>query len=395
MLKLIRIKFRIIAFTFSDSLKTIFRDPGAILILLFASVAYPVVYSIAYSNDVIQEIPMVVIDNDQTASSRLWSQMLDATPQAEVVAKVEGMTQAEDYFWEGKAHGVLLIPKDFEKNLIKGEQATIGMYADASNFLFYKETFKSTMRTTSTMAAGVEFKKLLLKGNRPEQAISQIQPIKTRVYNLYNPEGSYGSFVMPGMIILILQQTMLIGIGLIGGAGRERKRDLNKTIGISLKNHPFVAIIGKSLAYFVIGTFNIIFTFVLVYNWFSFPSKGDFINIIILSIPFLFSVIFLGLAISLLFKHREHSIIFLVFLSPIVLFVSGLSWPVESIPKVLHGVFQIAPSTQMIPAYLRLRTMGVPLSDVSGEFSILLIQMVAYFLIAGFGFKYSMRKSTM
>jgi len=93
--------------------------------------------------------------------------------------------------------------------------------------------------------------------------------------------------------------------------------------------------------------------------------------------------------ISMLFRRREHSIMTLVFVSPIVLFVSGLSWPETSIPPLLNLFSHIFPSTSMIPAFLRIRSMGVSINDVRPELTFLMIQMIVYFLLASATYKIS------
>ena len=149
----------------------------------------------------------------------------------------------------------------------------------------------------------------------------------------------------------------------------------------------FSVVFGKGLAYFVIYLANIAYTLVYLSKWFGFPDKGSFADICILLVPYLFSVIFLGLMISMLFRRREHSIMTLVFVSPIVLFISGLSWPVSSIPPLLYKLSHIFPSTSMIPAFLRIRTMGVSISDVRPELLFLVIQMIVYFIMASVAYK--------
>lgn len=391
MINKIKTDMKVLQLSFSDSIKTIFTDSGALLILIFAAVFYPVVYSIAYNNQVVREIPTVIVDNDNTALSRQWCKMLDATPELKIVTKTVDIISAEELFWKEQANAIVLISNGFEKDVLKGNKATVSLYADASNFLLYKETLKSTLSANGTFAAGIEYKKYLSKVDRPELAISQMQPFKTSVYNLFNPAGSYGSFVMPGLMLLIIQQTLLIGIGLVGGAGRERKRSTHLHFGFHLVDHAFAAITGKSLAYFLIGLFNVLFASIFIYHWFSFPAKGEFFNLMILAVPFLLSTVFMGMSISLLFKHREHAIIALVFLSPIVLFASGLSWPVESMPAILHTVFKIFPSTYAIPAFIRLRTMGVSIVDIKSELLFLIIQVFVYYVIAGLSFKWVLK----
>jgi len=94
--------------------------------------------------------------------------------------------------------------------------------------------------------------------------------------------------------------------------------------------------------------------------------------------PFLVATIFMGIGLSTLFKHRESAIVFMVFLSPIALFLSGISWPVSAIPGWLVELSKVLPGTTAIPAYLRLRTMGVGLPEVKHELLFLYAQAGVY-----------------
>ena len=376
-------------FSLIDELKTIFSDSGAMLILFFAVFSYPLVYSIAYKNNVVRDIPVSIVDLDKTSVSRQLTRMLGATKEISVNHEVGSLQEAKQLFWDGDSKGIILIPEGFEKNLSKGFQTSLGVYCDASYFLIYKETLSGTIQATGTLSAGVEIKRLLAAGSSEEQAKQQRDPMPTKFYSLYNPAGSYGSSIMPGMILIILQQTLLIGIGMIGGAGKERRNNQEIKPGVRVRQGMFSVVFGKGLAYFLIYIPNIAFTLVYLSKWFGFPDKGSFTDVCILLVPYLFSVIFLGLMISMLFRRREHSIMALVFFSPIVLFLSGLSWPKTAIPHLLSLIAQIFPSTTMIPAYLRVRTMGVPISAVKPELLFLLCQMIVYFLIASAVYKIS------
>lgn len=374
-------------FSFADELKAIMKDKGAMLIFFLAVFAYPLIYSIAYKNNVVRDIPLTVVDFDNTALSRQMIRMLDATKEISVVREVESLHDARQIFWDGNSKGVILIPKGFEKELFRGSQTSVSVYCDASYFLIYKETLSGAIQATGTFSAGVEIKRLMANGVGEELAIQQRDPMPSRFYNLYNPAGSYGSYVMPGIILIILQQTLLIGIGMIGGAGKERRNNQMVKRGLRVRQGMFSVIFGKGLAYFVIYLANIVFTLVYLTHWFGFPDKGSFSDVCILLVPYLFSVIFLGLMISMLFRRREHSIMTLVFVSPIVLFISGLSWPETSIPPLLNQLSHIFPSTTMIPAFLRIRSMGVSIFDVRSELILLVIQMIVYFIMAAFAYK--------
>jgi ABC-2 type transport system permease protein len=377
----ILIRIRITSISFINEIKAIMTDGGALLILFGASIIYPIIYSIAYQKNVLRETPIAVVDLDKTVSSRQISKMIDATEKLKVNYKPSSLTEAQTLFWEGNVRGVVLIDNNFEKNILKGQIADVSVYCDASYFLLYKETLLSTLAATSTFSGGVEVRRLMAGGHSLEQAIEQQNPLQTEYFSMYNPSGSYGSYVMPGIIIVILQQALLIGIGMISGASREKRSHFNMP-GLHFNGGTFSTIIGKSLAYFCVSILIATFTLIWVYDWFDFPSKSNYLNVLMLVVPYAFSTIFMGLAISFLFHKREQSIMFLVFLSPIVLFLSGISWPIESMPRLVQNLASIFPSTHMVPAYLRIRTMGVGIQQVKTELIALYIQTFLYLLLA-------------
>jgi ABC-2 type transport system permease protein len=381
------ISARIAGFAFIDELRAVFSDTGALLIFFLAVLAYPIVYSIGYKNNLPYDIPIAVVDNDNSTTSRQLTRMFDATQQINVV-RCSDAAQAENLFWENEVRGMIVIPADFEKKIFKGMQAEVGLYCDAGYFLIYKETLNGSIKALGTLSAGIEIKQLLNSGSGYGQALKQRQPFRTEIYSLYNPSGAYGSYVMPGIILLLLQQTLLVGIGMIGGAGREKSNNRMIVPGVTLRQGPFSVVAGKSLAYLVLYITNLVFVLLWIYRWFGFPAKGSLLNVVILLVPYMFSVIFLGMAISLLFKKREHSIMVMVFLSPIILFLSGMSWPVSSLPKWLYAIAHIFPSTSMIPAYLRIRTMGVDLTSVRSELFFMIGQTAVYYFLTCWAYKY-------
>ncbi|MRT93588.1 ABC transporter permease [Ancylomarina sp. 16SWW S1-10-2] len=377
---------------FITELRAIIKDAGVLLLFVVAIVAYSIIYSTAYSNEVLREMPVAVVDHDNSALSRQYSRMVDASEQLDVVKKVMSMHEAKQSFYAGEVRGVVLIPADFEKDIFKGIQTSVSIYGDASYFLVYKQTLSGASFATGTLSAGVEVNKLLADGDHMEQALNQRDPLSIKTYKLYNPSSGYGSFLMPGLILIILQQTLLIGIGMIGGTRKERFSNHYQLPKDLQKGQIAPIIFGKVGAYMSIYLMDSVFALILIHYWFGFPDKANMLDVFTLLIPFLLAVSFLGLAISVLFKRREHSLMFLLFLSPAVLFLSGLSWPATEIPSFLYSLAHVFPSTLMIPAYLRIRTMGVGLSDVSFELLFMMGQVVVYFVLAYVAFRYSLSR---
>lgn len=377
---------------YSEEMRLIMADAGAVLLFIVAMIIYPVVYSIGYSGEVVKDLPVAVVDLNHSNLSRQYSRMLDATEQIHVICKPGSLKEAENLFYEGNIKGIVLIPEDFEKNILQGIQSNVTVYCDASYFLIYKQVYAGAAYSTGTLSAGVEIKKLLAQGRDLNQALDQRDPLKTNVISLYNPSAGYGSFIMPGVLLIILQQTLLIGIGLLGATTREKIKNRNLIVEPLTHGGSITAVLGKSLAYLVIYMFNVLFIMVVIPKWFSFPDKSGFLTTLLLTIPYILSISFLGITISVLFKKRAHALLFMVFLSNVILFFSGLSWPSAALPPLLYKIAHIFPSTLMIPAYLRVRIMGAPLSSVAYEYTFILVQMVVYFVLACVAYKFSSKK---
>jgi ABC-2 type transport system permease protein len=183
---------------------------------------------------------------------------------------------------------------------------------------------------------------------------------------------------MPGIVLIIIQQTLLIGIGLMGGSFSESKASPFLLPAETRRREVLPYLLGKAGAYLVISLFNLVFALVMIHHWFDYPDKAAIIDVLMLIFPYILSVIFLGIGLSTLFRHRESALVFMVFLSPIALFLSGLSWPTSAMPAWLVTISKLMPSTNIVLPYLRLRIMGVGISGVKHDMLLLYLQAAIY-----------------
>lgn len=369
------------AIHFKNELKAIFTDSGAVLILVGALLIYPLLYSFGYFNEVLTDLPVGIVDLDQTPSSRKYIEMLDASRDVSVAYKANSLNEAEQLFMANKISGVLLIPKNFQKDIYSAKQTNVAIYADGSYMLKYKTFYLAATYANAYFSGAVSAKGYMTEGKSLQQAKIASNPLDVQTHTLYNPSGSYGSFIMPGLIIIIIQQTLLIGIGILGGTFSESKESPFVLKERKRLHEVIPLIFGRAGAYLLISAFNICLALILVHDWFNYPDKAEMLDVLMLLFPFLLAVIFFGIGLSTLFKHRESAIVFMMFLSPIALFLSGISWPVSAIPDWLVGLSKLLPGTTVVPAYLRLRTMGVSLSDVKPELFFLYGQAAVYALL--------------
>ena len=367
---------------YRDEFRDIRKDNGAILILVGAMMIYPIIYAIAYKNEVVRELRTTIVDLDRTPTSHQLIKMLEGAEQIEINRVAVSLDEAKDDFFEGNSGGIVVIPQNFEKDILNGKQSNVSVFADGSYFLIYRQLLSGSVKTVGTFSAGIEIKKLMMEGKTYIQAAQLRDPLVADIHFWFNPSSGYGSSMMPGIIIIILQQTLLIGIGMLGGTAKEKKQD-SFLVPVALKKGGVLPILfGKSLSYLTIYAVNCVLTMIWVHSWFSYPNQGSYLTVLMLTLPFLLSVIFMGITCSVLFKRRESSIMFMVFLSPIVIFLSGVSWPASSIPPFLYNLAHLFPSTIMIPAYLRVRSMGVGMYEIRHEYWQMLILMGFYFCSA-------------
>jgi ABC-2 type transport system permease protein len=188
--------------------------------------------------------------------------------------------------------------------------------------------------------------------------------------------------------MLILQQTLVLGIGLSAGTAREENR-YKQLIPVSRHYHGMFRIVfGKALCYFMIYAVMGAWLVAAVPRLFHFPQLATWQSLLTLMIPYILACIFFGMTVSCMVKYRENVMLLMVFISVPLLFLTGASWPQSNIPGAWQGVSWLFPSTFGVRAYTRLNSMGASVSDISTEYIIIWIQALVYFIIACLVYRY-------
>jgi ABC-2 type transport system permease protein len=209
-----------------------------------------------------------------------------------------------------------------------------------------------------------------------------VRPLDYADVPLYNPQAGYGSFILPGVLMLILQQTLVLGIGLSAGTTREQSR-YRQLIPVNRHYRRTLPIVfGKSLCYFMIYAVMGAWLVAGVPRLFHFPQLASPVSLLVLMLPYTLACIFFGMVVSCLVRYRENVMLLVVFISVPLLFLTGVSWPQSHIPGLWQGVSWLFPSTFGIRAYVRMNSMGGTLSDVLNEYHALWIHVLVYFVVA-------------
>jgi ABC-2 type transport system permease protein len=361
---------------FRDEVRGALHDPGALLVLVGAITLYAFFYPTPYRREVLKEVPVAVVDLDRTPLSRQLVRMADAHELIRISGRADSLAEAERLVLRGEAGGVLAIPEGFERDVKRGALATVGAFADATYFLVYRQVLTGLAEATGTLSAGIEVKRLEAQGMPEAKARAFRDPLPLVTRPLFNPAEGYATYVVPGVLILILQQTLLIGIGLRGAA------DLSALGEGPVLSRAAASVAGRSLAFLLLYAVHALFYFGVVARIFGFPVRGGCLASGALVLPFLLATSFLGLSLSVLFTRREAAIQTLLFTSLPAIFLGAFSWPPEGLPHWLRLASQAIPSTSAIPALLRVNQAGASLAHVRHELAVLWALAVAFFVLA-------------
>ena len=350
-------------------------DEGVIVFFIIVPFLYPLLYAYLYNNESVREVPTVVVDNSHSQLSREFVRRVDATGDVDIVSYCQDMEEAKEMIHQREAYGLIYIPKDFAKDVAEHRQTTVELYSDMSGILYYKAVFSSC--TEVSLEMNKEIKATLIPG-ATEQQISAFQyPIEYQYVPMFNTQSGFCTFIIPAVLMLIIQQTMVLGVGMMAGEEREKVRKHIAEPHIIGKN-PSEVLFGKSTVIFTIYIIVAVYLVCIVPMLFNLVHIWRWQTLLAFMVPFITACVFFSISISSIAHDRESFIIMFVFLSIPLLFASGISWPSSNIPIFWKGFSWLFPSTFGINGYVRITEMGATLEDVQHELNALWIQTFVY-----------------
>jgi ABC-2 type transport system permease protein len=348
-----------------EELKQVFGDGGVLIFFFLVPLFYPVLYAFIYDSEVVREVKTVVVDPSATYLSREFIRRIDATPEVRVVHICGDIEEARQRMDSKDAYAILLFPPEFSREIHAGRQATVSLYCDMSSLLYYKATLSAATEVSLSLS-------------------HESSPIRYEELAMFNPQSGFASFLLPAILILVIHQTLLLGICMLGGTWHERSRTpLPRPYRGTLR-----LVLGKSLAYLLLYTLVCLWTLAVVPRLFSLPQAGRPADVLLFVLPFLSATIFFAMSLSSFVTSRESPFLLFVFTSLILLFLSGISWPIEAMPPFWKALSYVFPSTPGIQGFVRISSMGASLNEVASEYRLLWIQTGLYFITTCLAFRY-------
>lgn len=369
-----------ICYIWWEEMKQVFRDEGVIIFFFLVPLAYPLLYSWIYNNETVRDVPVVVVDDSHSSLSRQFIRMCDASPDVKIAFYAQDMDEAKSLMSRQLVRGIYYFPSDFAVKVNRMEQSTVGVYCDMSLMLAYRAIFQTAQMVS--MQVGAELKTRWGKNYTAREEAISAKPLDYDEVALFNPTGGYGSSILLPVLVLILQQTLALGIGLSAGTTREKSR-YGWLIPVTRHYHGLMRIVwGKALCYLMIYAVMGTWLTIAVPRIFGFPHLASWWSDLVVMFPYTLACIFFGMSVSCMVKYRENVMLLMVFVSVPLLFLTGVSWPQSNIPGVWQGISWLFPSTFAARAYVRMNAMGATLGDVLFEYRMLWLQVIVYFCVA-------------
>ena len=332
---------------------------GVSLVILGGSIGYGFLYGLIYHPNIITDVPVAVIDNSNSATSRKFIMELDATQGIEITASCPDIPHAAHLMKAGKIKGIIMIPHNFTEKILEGEQAYFTVWQSTESFLYsltIQQAAASTMQhINNTLRTGTVETLPVLQ----EVLVARTPAFNINGVAIYNHTGGYGTYLLPIALMIIIFQTMLMSGGILAG---------------SRSIHPFKYIPALVAGYFLLS----FFLTGLVPAIFNLPALAQPKDLYIFMFLFILaSAAFTG-TVTLMLKDPEEVMLYVPFFSIGLIFLSGTSFPLPQIPHFWQIIHYLFPSSAGIAGYIRLNSMGGNLQSVAGPMAILATQAFIY-----------------
>ncbi|MDR2224332.1 MAG: ABC transporter permease [Flavobacteriaceae bacterium] len=267
---------------FKSELVRIFTTPRLLSLMLGVPLMLFVYYSSLLKEGVPRDLPITILDQDNSKLSRQLGFMLDATSSMKISHQVSSEVEGQKDLRRGDSYAFVVIPKDFQRDIQKGVHTNVMCYYNGTYLLPSGLINRDFQMVTGMFAAGAKMKTLQQGGLMPKQALTQVSPIRTEAHVLYNPYTSYSYYLNLSLMPMGLQIIIMVVSIYVFGSVLKYKRGgelLEKANGNYL-----VAIFGKILPYTMVFFFIGVFMNALLFYKIGIPFKG---NIFILNLFFL------------------------------------------------------------------------------------------------------------
>ena len=344
---------------------------GAFILLVLAPIVYGFYYPQPYLNQILRNIPIVVVDNDLSELSRRIVETLDASGAVSVAVRAETLAEAQAAVNRGEALAVVGIPPQAERDVLKGNAVHIPIYADATYLFIFRTSASGIATAIGTLSAELAAGGARTDGSLVKASLASTSPAEVLLQPIFNPVGGYASYIVPAAFVLILQQMLLIGASMLTVITLTQRT-----------GGAFATVLGRGVAHLTIFLPALALYFIVLPRFYGFSTLGSPPQVFALATLFTLATSFMGQAAGAWFKNPETPTLIFLGTSLPQLFLAGFSWPREAIPESVQAAGYIFPSDLAIDGLVRIGQLGASLWEVLRDWRGLWLLTGIYFALA-------------
>ena len=309
---------------FKCELKKFFSTPKNFIFLFLGPMFFTIFFGFVYQNDYLNDISMVVLDYDNTSISRKIVEDFDRNGRFDIVYFAKNQKEFKEMIESRKVKSAIFIPHDFEKNIKSSKGATLGFYVDETNIAIGNNALSVANNIINSINKDISLS--YIKERNSNLNISSIEPFKITSRILYDSKLSYKYYVMPGIILVLVQQ-LFLSVFVVNY--------------ISDKNNIFY----KSLIHIIIAVLSYYGSLMILENILKISIVGNKLLIIFLVSIYLFSLVGIAMVIGNIAKTKLFATQFCMMLSIPTFFTAGYIWPLFEMNKfiviILKGIWPL------------------------------------------------------
>ena len=378
-----------------DELKNISTNMAVLVVLIGGVFGYGLLYNYMYAPNLIRKAPVAVVDQSHTELSRKFIRYMNASSQVDIVATDVNYPDAIEMMDQNQVIGVLYIPSDFDTRVSQGEQSIFLLYESTTVFLSFMSLQEATAACMLAINDYYRPEMLVFLESPNAMALTSAQAIPVEGTALYNHTEGYGSYLIPAVLFVIIFQTLMMIIAMISGEERNTGSILKYIPASGRLSFGRMAqvVFGKSIAYLIIYALLCVFFLGFIPILFNLPRMAPIWDTILLFVPYILASSFFGLTLSLFYSDGDAPIVMIAFFSVGLIFLSGISYPLELQPWYWQCGHYIIPAAAGTLGYVMINSMGSSIHDIAIEYITLWIQCVFYFITACLVLRYNIRKT--
>jgi ABC-2 type transport system permease protein len=326
-----------------------------------------------------ERLPVAIVDLDQSSISRRFFREIQATAMTEVTLRCTSFEEARDEMQKGNIHGIIVIPRDFYKDLLAYRRPEVSFYVNNAYLIGGTLSYKDFLTMSALGSGAVQREMLRAKGLTETAIMGRIQPIIIDSHMIGNPWANYGVYLinllLPGVLQLMILLLTIYAIGI------ELKNKTSRDWLEAGEGSLVAALAGKLAPYTILFSILGLAGNILLYKYVQYPMHGSLAVFSLATILYVLAYQAIGIFMIGLFPVLRDGISFAALYGILAFTYAGFTFPIEAMPPLAQGASVLFPIRHYFKIYVSEALLGTSSVNIIIYFAALLTFLLLPFIV--------------